>query len=151
SSGRPFRLQRHSSGPSFSRTPRKPSHFGSYCQPWAAGSSSTSSASIGGKGTFRPGTNRNPREDMAGPDGGWNVRRPGGLLPPMLGVWKEIQGDRGSTRLGPLPGVPFRVEGLTLRYQRPLDGFMDELTPDGDGFAGRATFRGREFGRFVLE
>ena len=30
--GRPFRLQSASSPPTFSRTPRKPSHFGSYCQ-----------------------------------------------------------------------------------------------------------------------
>ena len=36
--------------------PRKPSHFGSYCHPSPEGSSRTSSASIGGKGTFGPGT-----------------------------------------------------------------------------------------------
>ena len=35
----------------FSRIPRNPSHFGSYCQPSGSGSSRTSSASIGGKGT----------------------------------------------------------------------------------------------------
>jgi hypothetical protein len=39
-------------------------------------------------------------------DGDWQVKRTGGLLPPMLGVWKHIRGDRGETRLGPLPGIP---------------------------------------------
>src|SRR5207244_9201220 len=52
SNGRPFRDQSASSPPSFSSTPRKPSHFGSYRQPPPEGSSETSSASIGGKGTF---------------------------------------------------------------------------------------------------
>jgi hypothetical protein len=28
---------------------------------------------------------------------------------------------------------------------------VDVLEPDGEGFRGRATFRGREFGRFALE
>jgi hypothetical protein len=83
-------------------------------------------------------------------DGRWNVVRTGGLLPPMYGVEKRIRGNRGETRLGPLPGVPFRVVGLELRYQRPLHGFVDVLEPDGDGYRGRATFRGRDFGRFVL-
>src|SRR6266850_2324948 len=55
SSGRSFRLQSASSPPSFSRTPRKPSHFGSYCQRSPSGSFSTSCASIGGNGTFGPG------------------------------------------------------------------------------------------------
>ena len=41
-----------SSPPAFSSTPRKPSHFGSYCQPSPSGSSRTSSASIGGNGTI---------------------------------------------------------------------------------------------------
>ena len=50
SSGRPFRDQSASSPPTFSSTPRKPSHFGSYCQPSPSGSSRTSSASIGGNG-----------------------------------------------------------------------------------------------------
>src|SRR4029453_10194182 len=50
--GCPFTPQRCSSPVTFSRIPRKPSHFGSYCQPSASGSSSTSSASIGGKGTL---------------------------------------------------------------------------------------------------
>jgi len=83
-------------------------------------------------------------------DGIWNVERRGGLLPPLVGVEKRITGSRGETRVGPLPGVPFDVDGLSLRYRAPFRGFVDELEPDGDGYVGRATFRGREFGRFAL-
>ena len=68
----------------------------------------------------------------------------------MLGVWKRISGTSGETKVGPLPGVPFAVEGLRLRYRGPLSGFVDELEPEGDGFRGRATFLGREYGRFAL-
>jgi hypothetical protein len=84
-------------------------------------------------------------------DGIWEVRRTGGLLPPLLGVRKRIAGGAGETRLGTLPGVPFRVVGRELRYRAPFVGFVDVLEPDGpDRFEGRATFRGREFGRFEL-
>lgn len=83
-------------------------------------------------------------------DGLWNVVRTGGALPPLLAVRKEIQGTRGVTRVGALPGVPFEVEGLRLRYLRPFSAFVDELEPVNDGFRGRATFRGREFGRFAM-
>ena len=84
-------------------------------------------------------------------DGVWNVKRVGGVLPPMAGVRKEISGTSGSTKLGRLPGAPFDVVGLTLRYRGVFRGFVDELTPDGAGFRGRATFRGREYGKFELE
>jgi hypothetical protein len=83
-------------------------------------------------------------------DGVWNVERVSGLLPPLIGLRKRISGDRGETALGALPGVPFRVEGLTLRYRGPLAGFVDALEPDADGYRGRATFRGREYARFRL-
>jgi hypothetical protein len=83
-------------------------------------------------------------------DGKWDVRRSGGALPPMIGVHKRIEGTSGHTKLGPLPGVPFDVVGLSLRYRAPFRGFVDELTPDAEGFSGRATFQGREYGRFVL-
>jgi hypothetical protein len=83
-------------------------------------------------------------------DGVWNVVRTGGALPPLLAVRKEIDGTRGVTRLGPLPGVPFEIEGLRLRYRSPFSDFVDELEPVIDGFRGRATFRGREFGRFMM-
>jgi hypothetical protein len=82
-------------------------------------------------------------------DGVWDVKRVGGLLPPMVGVRKEIGGDRGVTTLGPLK-FPFAVEGRSLRYRFP-PGLVDELEPDRDGFRGRALLAGREVGRFRLE
>lgn len=83
-------------------------------------------------------------------DGTWKVERTGGLLPPLVGVRKRISGDRGETRIGSLPGVSFDVVGSELRYRRPFVGFVDVVEPDARGFSGRATFRGRTFGRFVL-
>jgi ferritin-like metal-binding protein YciE len=83
-------------------------------------------------------------------DGVWRVQRVSGFLPPLAGVQKRIRGDRGETVVPGLPGIPFTVEGLTLRYKAPLDGLVDHLEPDGEGFRGRATFRGREYGRFLL-
>jgi ferritin-like metal-binding protein YciE len=87
---------------------------------------------------------------MAELDGVWDVRRTGGMLPPLLAVRKRIRGPRGRTAIGSLPGVPFRIRGLELHYEAPFNGFVDVLAPDGDGFRGRATFRGREFGRFDM-
>jgi hypothetical protein len=83
-------------------------------------------------------------------DGEWEVERVSGALPPLVGVRKRIEGDRGVTAIGPLPAIPFDVRGSELRYRRPLSGFVDLLEPDGEGFSGRATFRGREFARFRL-
>ena len=84
-------------------------------------------------------------------DGVWEVRRTGGALPPLLGVRKEISGAAGSTKVGPLPRVPFDVVGLSLRYRAPFVGFVDVLVRDGEDYRGRATFRGREFGKFELK
>ena len=86
---------------------------------------------------------------MAELDGEWDVKREGGLLPPMVGVRKQITGGRGATTLGPLR-FPFAVEGRSLRYRFP-PGLVDELEPEGDGFRGRAFLAGREVGRFRLE
>jgi ferritin-like metal-binding protein YciE len=83
-------------------------------------------------------------------EGVWNVKRRGGALPPLVGVRKEISGTSGSTKVGRLPGVPFDVVGLSLRYRRPFQGFVDRLEPYGDGYLGTATFQGREFGKFEL-
>lgn len=84
-------------------------------------------------------------------DGTWDVRRTGGLLPPLYAVRKRIHGTRGQTRIGDVAGVPFDVVGHELHYRAPFTGFVDVLTPDGaGGYRGRATFRGREFGRFEL-
>ena len=87
---------------------------------------------------------------MTGLDGEWRVERRSGFLPPMPGVRKRIGGVRGETSIGPFPGLPFRVEGLSLHYLGPFSGFVDVLEPEGDGYTGRATFRGRELGRFAL-
>jgi hypothetical protein len=84
-------------------------------------------------------------------DGVWSVRRLGGLLPPLVGMRKRIHGGAGETAIGPMPGVPFDVVGLSLRYHSPFKGFVDELEPAKSGYVGRATFRGRAFGRFALE
>jgi hypothetical protein len=83
-------------------------------------------------------------------EGEWKVERVSGFLPPLVGVRKRISGARGATRIGKLPGVPFDVAGLRLRYRPPLAGFVDVLEPDEQGFAGRATFYGRTFGRFRM-
>jgi ferritin-like metal-binding protein YciE len=83
-------------------------------------------------------------------DGIWDVKRTGGLLPPMTGVRKRIAGPRGTTRVAGLIGVGFDVVGLELHYRAPFKGFIDVLTPDATGFRGHATYRGHEFGRFEL-
>lgn len=84
-------------------------------------------------------------------DGTWNVYRTGGLLPPLFGVHKRIEGTTGQTWLGPVVGIGFDVVGLELRYHAPFTSFVDVLSPGDDGsYDGRATFRGREFGSFRL-
>ena len=83
-------------------------------------------------------------------DGVWRVERTDGLLPPLVGVRKRISGDRGKMTIGPLPGVPFRLDGLTLRYEPPLGGLVDLLEPSPDGYRGTATFHGRVYGHFVM-
>lgn len=83
-------------------------------------------------------------------DGVWDVKRLGGALPPLIGVRKEITGTSGSTKIGPILRVPFDVVGLSLRYRPPFWGFVDQLEPAGEAYRGRATFQGREFGKFEL-
>ena len=87
---------------------------------------------------------------MAELDGVWDVRRTGGALPPLLGVRKRIHGGARRDGCRPASGRAVPRRGLELHYLRPFRGFVDVLEPDGDGFRGRATFRGREFGRFEL-
>ncbi len=87
---------------------------------------------------------------MAGLDGEWEVERVGGLLPPLIGVRKRIDGTRGVTTLGPVRAA-FDVRGLELHYRAPFKGVVDVLTPVGpDEYAGRFTLRGRDLGRFRL-
>jgi ferritin-like metal-binding protein YciE len=83
-------------------------------------------------------------------EGTWDVKRRGGLLPPLTSVSKRITGAHGTTRIGDAVGIPFDVVGNELHYRAPFFGFVDVLTPDANGFRGRATFMGREFGRFEL-
>ncbi|MEP6977942.1 MAG: hypothetical protein ABI948_07790 [Thermoleophilia bacterium] len=82
-------------------------------------------------------------------DGIWTVERMGGVLPPMRGVRKRIEGERSVTLAGPVK-MRFDVRGLELRYRGPFAGLVDLLEPDADGYSGRATFLGRQFGRFRL-
>jgi hypothetical protein len=82
-------------------------------------------------------------------DGLWDVQRTGGLLPPMWGVRKRFSGERGATLVGPLP-LPIRLDGLTIRYRPPLAFLVDHLEPAGDGYAGRATAFGLQYGTFRL-
>ena len=88
-------------------------------------------------------------------EGRWRVERLGGLLPPMVGVSKEIRGRRGKVSLGPLPGPPFRVETrggrVALVYRPPLSMLKDELEAgSGDAWLGRTLLGGRELGRFRM-
>jgi hypothetical protein len=84
-------------------------------------------------------------------DGVWRVTRVSGLLPPLVGVRKRIVGTSGRTEVGPLPGVPFAVAGLSLRYRRPFGAFVDQLTPvTPDTYLGHATVAGRRFGTFRM-
>jgi ferritin-like metal-binding protein YciE len=88
-------------------------------------------------------------------EGDWRVERLGGFLPPMIGVRKRICGDRGETRIGPLPGWPFRVERrvgrVALIYRLPFAMLVDELWAGARGsWLGRSTLGGRELGRFRM-
>jgi hypothetical protein len=71
------------------------------------------------------------------------------LLPPLLRVTKRIEAGRGETRIGRLPGLPFHVEGLSLRY--PGGVFVDVLSRREDGgYDGAATFFGRRYATFRM-
>jgi hypothetical protein len=82
-------------------------------------------------------------------DGSWDVRRVSGLLPPLVGVSKRIDGTSGRTLVGPV-GLPFDVVGSELRYRRPFGLVIDRLEQDGGGFVGTTVVAGREVGRFRL-
>ena len=84
-------------------------------------------------------------------DGEWEVRRVSGLLPPLYGVRKRIEGTGGVTLLGPF-GAPFDVVGRRLRYRGLLTrGLVDSVEPGEDGWwDGVARYRGRKLGRFAM-
>lgn len=89
-------------------------------------------------------------------EGDWRVERSGGLLPPMVGVWKRIRGDRGETRVGPLTAWPFRVERggerVALVYDPPFSDLVDEVRAvSEDLWLGRTTLGGRRLGRFRMK
>jgi ferritin-like metal-binding protein YciE len=87
---------------------------------------------------------------VASLDGVWTVERASGALPPMTGVRKRIRGSSGETIAGPVR-MPFDVRDNELSYRPPFVGLVDVLEPAGeDEWAGRATWFGREFGRFRL-
>jgi hypothetical protein len=83
-------------------------------------------------------------------EGEWDVKRLSGLLPPLAGIRKRIEEDRGSTVLPGGLGVPFNVVGRELRYRPPFSMVVDVLEPDGDGWHGRATVFGRTVGEFRM-
>ena len=82
-------------------------------------------------------------------DGLWTVERVSGALPPMVGVRKQIDGSSGVTLAGRLR-MRFDVRGNELRYRAPFIGLVDFLEPAGEDWSGRATWFGREFGRFRM-
>ena len=83
-------------------------------------------------------------------DGVWTVERVSGALPPMSRVRKQIDGPSGVTVAARLR-MPFDVRGNELRYRAPFVGLVDFLEPEGDGWRGRATWFGIEFGRFRMK
>ncbi len=98
------------------------------------------------------GSRRGALQDL---EGVWRVERTEGFLPPMVGVWKRIEGARGETCVGPLVGWPFGVEwrreGFALVYRPPFSALVDEVRAGPEGaWVGRSSFVGREFGRFRM-
>ncbi|HEV2093886.1 MAG TPA: hypothetical protein VGR18_12050 [Rubrobacter sp.] len=83
------------------------------------------------------------------------MQRLGGALPPLGRARKEIRGERGKTRFGPFPGVPFKIEDrggrFALVYRRPFSMLVDEVREGSDGsWLGEATLAGRTLGRFRM-
>jgi hypothetical protein len=82
-------------------------------------------------------------------DGVWTVERVSGALPPMYRVRKEIGGTTGVTIAGRLR-MRFDVHGNELHYRARFVGLVDLLEPADGEWSGRATWFGREFGRFRM-
>lgn len=102
---------------------------------------------MGGKGTFGPGTARNPTR-VGELDGVWAVERVSGALPPLTGCVKRINGSRGTTEFPRAPDLPFEVRGRELHY--PMGLLVDKLEPQNGAYLGRATLLGRELGQFTM-
>ena len=91
----------------------------------------------------------------SGLEGLWQVERAGGLLPPMVGVLKRIEGAQGETRIGSLIGWAFSVkprgEGFAMVYRPPFSAFVDEVRAGpADSWVGSSLLKGRELGRFRM-
>ena len=76
-------------------------------------------------------------------------------MPPMIGVWKRVRGERGETWVGPLLRWPFRLEDraehVALTYDPPFSFWVDEIRPGEQGvWLGTAKLRGRPIGRFRM-
>ena len=102
-------------------------------------------------GTANP-AGEGPTPDL---DGLWRVERAGGLMPPMVGVWKRIEGRSGETRVGLVIGWPFDVErlpeGFAMVYRPPFSAIADEVRVGPAGsWVGRSVVGGRELGRFRM-
>jgi hypothetical protein len=82
-------------------------------------------------------------------DGEWSVRRESGLLPPLYGVRKQIEGAEGATVLGPAK-ASFDVVDRELRYRGLWTGLVDVVEPDGTGWRGVARYRDRTLGHFTM-
>ena len=87
-------------------------------------------------------------------DGRWDLRRTGGLLPPLRLMQKRIHGGHGATHvLGPAR-VPFDVregDGGRAELVYPLGLLRDQLVPDGQGgWDGESRLLGFRVGRFHM-
>jgi hypothetical protein len=91
---------------------------------------------------------------MDGLDGRWDLRRTGGLLPPLRLLHKRIDGGRGGTHLTGAVHVPFDVreeEGGGAELVYPLGLLRDHLVPDGEGgWTGESRLLGFRLGRFRM-
>ncbi len=99
-----------------------------------------------------PSRDRSSASDL---EGRWRLERLSGALPPLIAARKEVRGDRGVTRFGPFPGVPFRVEEredcLALVYRPPFSMLVDEVRKEPEGsWLGKATLGGHTLGEFRM-
>jgi hypothetical protein len=87
-------------------------------------------------------------------DGRWDLRRTGGLLPPLRLLHKRIDGGHGATHLTGGARVPFEVregDGGRAELVYPLGLLRDQLVPDGEGgWEGEARLLGFRVGRFRM-